>query len=164
MAALGNPEVPLVDSRAAVVRLASSGSENVVQSDSPDAKSSSYGLYGPQTCSWGLRTKTFETGRPQSEIATDILGRRSESDTTKRARVSRRWRESSVGVYAGFVPVKMPPAPIMAKTSTGYSIYFRVSLLGQAGVQAMPSSTASASASAPGPPFYLFWVIGDLRR
>ena len=73
MAALGNPEVPLVDSRAAVVRLASSGSENVVQSDSPDAKSTSYGLYGSQTCSWGLRTKTFDTGRPQSEIATDIL-------------------------------------------------------------------------------------------
>lgn len=98
MAALGNPEVPLVDSRAAVVRLASSGSEKVVQSDSPDAKSTSYGRYGSQICSWGFRTKTFETGSLQSEMATDILGRRSESDTTKRARVSRKWRESSVGV------------------------------------------------------------------
>ena len=54
-----------------------------------------------------------------------------------------------MGVYAGFVPVKMPPAPMMAKRSMGYSIYYRVSLPGQAGVQTGPSSTASAA----GPPF-----------
>ncbi len=65
------------------------------------------------------RTKRFEGGTEVLGIADKIGGRRSGSAKMKRALEILRVWESSWGVYDGFVPAKIPPAPIMARTRMG---------------------------------------------